>query len=161
MCEMVKAYYRTEIGLLEIAGDRTGIAVVRFCDEEPEVRADEVPEPLQECVHQLEEYFQGRREKFTVKLAPSGTVFQRRVWEKLCEIPYGSTINYSQLAARIANPQAVRAVGHANGQNPIWIIIPCHRVIGKDGTLRGYAGGLWRKEWLLRHEEKYFSRNPF
>lgn len=98
---------------------------------------------------QLAEYFDGSRQTFELTLAPAGTVFQRRVWQELCRIPYGVTISYGELAHRIGNPQAVRAVGLANGANPIAIVIPCHRVIGADGTLTGYGGGLPVKRYLL------------
>lgn len=100
-------------------------------------------------VRELEEYFAGTRRKFTVPFVLRGTPFQRRVWEELCRIPYGKTISYAELARRIGNPKAVRAVGLANGANPIAIIVPCHRVIGANGTLTGYGGGLNTKRFLL------------
>jgi methylated-DNA-[protein]-cysteine S-methyltransferase len=103
-------------------------------------------------VQQLQEYFQGLRQHFTVPLAPLGTPFQQHVWEELQHIPYGTTITYQELARRVGNPNAARAVGHANGRNPIAIIIPCHRVVGQNGHLRGYAGGLAMKQRLLQHE---------
>jgi methylated-DNA-[protein]-cysteine S-methyltransferase len=103
-------------------------------------------------VEQLEGYFGGRRRTFTMPLAPEGTEFQRGVWRQLCTIPYGQTISYGELAARVGNPRASRAVGLANGQNPIAIIIPCHRVIGSSGKLTGYGGGLSLKERLLALE---------
>jgi methylated-DNA-[protein]-cysteine S-methyltransferase len=102
----------------------------------------------------LEEYFAGTRRKFSVTLDPAGTPFQHRVWAALCEIPYGTTISYGELARRIGQPQASRAVGMANGRNPISIIVPCHRVIGANGTLTGYGGGLERKRFLLALEAK-------
>src|SRR6185503_8935961 len=108
--------------------------------------------PLSEAVDQLRAYFEGRRRDFGLKLAPEGTEFQRGVWRRLCEIPYGETISYAELATRVGNPKASRAVGLANGQNPIAIVIPCHRVIGKSGKLVGYGGGIENKEWLLYHE---------
>jgi methylated-DNA-[protein]-cysteine S-methyltransferase len=102
---------------------------------------------------ELDEYFRGERETFTVPVAPSGTEFQRAVWDQLTKIPYGRTVSYGDVAAALGKrPVASRAVGLANGRNPISIIIPCHRVIGADGSLTGYGGGLDRKEWLLRHE---------
>ncbi len=101
---------------------------------------------------QLQEYFAGQRQHFTIPLAPTGTAFQLRVWQELQRIPFGMTLSYRELAQRLGNPKAVRAIGHANGRNPVAIIIPCHRVIGYDGSLRGYAGGIAIKHWLLRHE---------
>jgi methylated-DNA-[protein]-cysteine S-methyltransferase len=102
---------------------------------------------------QLDAYFAGELDTFDLPLAPAGTAFQMRVWEELQRIPFGETISYSELAERIGNPRTVRAVGLANGRNPISIVIPCHRVIGADGSLVGYGGGLERKRWLLEHEE--------
>ena len=111
--------------------------------------AVEDPEALAPVVRQLEEYFAGERRTFDLALAPGGTPFQAQVWAELCRIPYGETLSYLQLAQRIGNPRAVRAVGLANGSNPIAIVIPCHRVIGADGSLTGYGGGLPTKRWLL------------
>ncbi len=108
--------------------------------------------PLAEAVRQLDEYFAGRRRDFDLPLRLRGTVFQQRVWRELCEIPYGETWSYGQLARRIDKPNASRAVGLANGRNPISILVPCHRVIGADGSLTGYGGGIERKQWLLAHE---------
>jgi methylated-DNA-[protein]-cysteine S-methyltransferase len=108
--------------------------------------------PFAAAHEQLDAYFAGELEAFDLSLAPEGTPFQLRVWEELTRIPYGETISYSQLAERIGDPRAVRAVGLANGRNPISIVVPCHRVIGADGSLVGYGGGLERKRWLLEHE---------
>jgi len=108
--------------------------------------------PLAATARQLHEYFAGTRREFDLPLRLQGTVFQRRVWQELTEIPYGTTWSYGQLAKRLGNPNASRAVGLANGQNPISILVPCHRVIGADGSLTGYGGGLERKQWLLTHE---------
>ena len=108
--------------------------------------------PFPEISEQLDAYFAGDREDFDLALAPHGTPFQQRVWEELTRIPYGETISYSELARRLGDPKLVRAVGLANGRNPISIVIPCHRVIGADGSLVGYGGGLERKKWLLEHE---------
>jgi methylated-DNA-[protein]-cysteine S-methyltransferase len=108
--------------------------------------------PLAATVLQLREYFAGGRREFELPLHFEGTTFQRRVWQELTEIPYGETWSYGQLARRIGNPSASRAVGLANGRNPISILVPCHRVIGADGSLTGYGGGLERKRWLLAHE---------
>lgn len=108
--------------------------------------------PFVDIKRQLEAYFAGELRTFDLPLAAAGTEFQKRVWRELCTIPYGQTINYGELARRVGNPKASRAVGLANGRNPISIVVPCHRVIGADGTLTGYGGGLPRKRWLLQHE---------
>jgi len=110
---------------------------------------------LREVIRQLHAYFLGKLESFDVELAPEGTPFQQRVWKELLKIPYGETISYGELSRRIGNPNASRAVGLANGSNPIGIVVPCHRVIGANGTLTGYGGGLPRKKWLLEHEAKH------
>ena len=109
-------------------------------------------EPLAAASAQLSEYFAGRRRNFDVPLAAAGTDFQRRVWNELTQIEFGTTLSYGALAQRLGNPGASRAVGLANGSNPISIIVPCHRVIGANGSLTGYGGGLERKQWLLQHE---------
>jgi methylated-DNA-[protein]-cysteine S-methyltransferase len=108
--------------------------------------------PLAAAARQLEEYFSGARHAFDLPLAFEGTPFQQRVWRVLTEIPYGETVSYGELARRVENPRASRAVGMANNRNPISILVPCHRVIGADGSLTGYGGGLERKRWLLAHE---------
>jgi methylated-DNA-[protein]-cysteine S-methyltransferase len=112
----------------------------------------ELPACLEACVAQLAEYFRGERQQFELPLAPRGTTFQQQVWEQLKTIPFGKTASYLQVARAISGEKAIRAVGAANGRNPLCLVVPCHRVIGSDGSLTGYAGGLWRKEWLLRHE---------
>ena len=113
-----------------------------------------IPKLLQECQMQIESYFAGKSVDFDVPLQPKGTDFQLNVWQKLLQIPVGHTASYLEIARSLGDPNATRAVGSANGQNPIAIIIPCHRVIGSNGTLTGYAGGLWRKKWLLNHEQQ-------
>lgn len=112
---------------------------------------------LAEVTRQLDEYFAGARVEFDLVLAPRGTPFQREVWDQLCRIPYGETISYGELAKRVDRPGAARAVGSANGQNPIAIIVPCHRVIGADGSLTGFGGGLPWKRWLLNREQPQAS----
>ena len=109
---------------------------------------------LKQSSAQLRAYFAGELREFELPLAPEGTPFQQRVWRALCDIPFGETISYGELARRIGQPTASRAVGLANGRNPISIVVPCHRVIGTDGSLTGYGGGLARKRWLLAHESK-------
>ena len=148
----------TAVGRLLIARDETGLRMISFQQgrgpRRPDSRWRERPEACSEVVSQLTEYLDGRRRRFDLTLAPEGTPFQERVWRALLDIPYGATISYAQLAARIGQPTASRAVGLANGSNPLPIVIPCHRVIGANGTLTGYGGGLPLKEWLLRHERR-------
>ncbi len=145
------AFCRTPIGLLEIVEEGGAITRVGFVDP-ASAKPDARGRALDACRAQLEEYFAGRRRVFELDLDPAGTEFQKAVWARLLKIPFGRTSTYSRVAAAIGRDKAVRAVGAANGQNPISIIIPCHRVIGSDGRLVGYGGGLWRKEWLLGHE---------
>ena len=110
---------------------------------------------------QLNEYFEGKRTQFDLQLNPEGTDFQKKVWNLLQTIPYGKTMSYLQLSQQLGDVKAIRAVANANGRNPIWIIIPCHRVIGSNGSLTGYAGGLQRKQWLLDHESPYKQQSLF
>jgi len=110
---------------------------------------------LSKAVREVDEYFRGKRKKFSLELVLRGTEFQKAVWRRLVEIPYGETVSYGQVAKAVGKPKAVRAVGMANAVNRIGVIIPCHRVIGSDGQLTGYGGGLWRKKWLLAHERKW------
>lgn len=116
---------------------------------------------IQECQAQLTAYFSGTLNTFDLPLRPSGTDFQKEVWRALQEIPFGKTISYLTLSKQLGNVKAIRAVGRANGQNPLAIIVPCHRVIGSDGSLTGYAGGLWRKKWLLQHEGVLLQKELF
>jgi methylated-DNA-[protein]-cysteine S-methyltransferase len=146
-----KAYFSSPLGWMEITGNVAGIKSVLFIEEAP--GTNPLPPSLRECIRQFEDYFSGRLKQFTLPLAPEGTAFQLRTWNHLLKIPYGQTISYLELARRTGDAGAVRAVGHANGQNHINIIIPCHRVIGSNGKLTGYGGGLWRKKWLLKFEK--------
>jgi methylated-DNA-[protein]-cysteine S-methyltransferase len=154
MAQEHKAYYQSEIGLIEFISTDAGLKSLNFVENGSSDNL-EVHPALQAWVEQLDEYFGGTRQEFTMTLAPEGTTFQKKVWQALLNIPYGRTVSYLDIAKAIGNDQAVRAVGHANGQNPISIIIPCHRVIGSNGKLTGYGGGLWRKEWLLNHEKGF------
>jgi methylated-DNA-[protein]-cysteine S-methyltransferase len=146
----------TPIDRLVVASDGSAIVGVWMANAEPDDRgwADRcgTDSLLGEARRQLVAYFAGGLEVFDLPLAPNGTEFQRRVWTELTKIPFGATISYAQLARRVRNEAAVRAVGAANGRNPIPIIVPCHRVIGSNGSLTGFGGGLPRKQWLLRHE---------
>jgi methylated-DNA-[protein]-cysteine S-methyltransferase len=153
------SYLDTPIGRLLIAGDDDAVRRIEFQKDgkagQPEASWEESAQgAVGEAMRQLREYFAGRRSEFELPLAPEGTEFQRTVWNRLREIPYGETISYGELAKRVGNPKASRAVGAANGQNPIPIVIPCHRVIGSNGKLTGFGGGLPVKEALLALEAK-------
>lgn len=147
---METAYIKTPLGIAKIVGDEEGISVISILDEGDFSLT--IPIVLQEAVSQLNDYFEGKRTNFTFKLNPSGTDFQQKVWKGLLEIPFGKTMSYLELSKKLGDVKAIRAVASANGKNPLWIVVPCHRVIGTDGSLTGYAGGLWRKKWLLEHE---------
>ena len=143
----------TPLGALMICGDREGLTKVEFCDEE--LNSEPVSNPLiDRAVAQLEEYFDGQRRTFDLPLKPDGSEFQHRVWKQLQAVGCGDTASYGAIAVAVGKPTASRAVGAANGRNPIAIIVPCHRIIGSNGTLTGYAGGLDRKRWLLAHEQR-------
>lgn len=148
---MNKAIFETPVGTAVIEGDENGISRISI-SEDALPASEEIPVPLQKAVMQLKQYFAGERENFELKLNPEGTDFQKQIWEKLQAIPYGRTTSYLDLSKEFGNIKAIRAVAAANGKNPLWIVVPCHRVIGSDGSLTGYAGGLWRKKWLLEHE---------
>ncbi|MGB3344712.1 MAG: methylated-DNA--[protein]-cysteine S-methyltransferase [Aequorivita sp.] len=158
---MAVAYINTPLGTLEIKGDENGLASVLFIDKEDQEVSEIIPVQLQEVVMQLHEYFGGERTEFTLKLAPQGTDFQKRVWNELLKIPFGKTFSYQYIADQLGDPKVIRAAASANGKNPISIIIPCHRIIGKDGSLTGYAGGLHRKKWLLEHENPSSQKTLF
>lgn len=160
MQETQTTYYKTPIGTAKIIGNKNGIQAVSVLDEDIET-SSEVPECLQDCVKQLEDYFKGKRYSFNLKLNPKGTVFQKKVWDELLNIPFNTTRTYLEQSKSLGDLKAMRAVASANGKNPIWIIIPCHRVIGSDGSLTGYAGGIWRKKWLLAHENPVKQQSLF
>lgn len=149
-----QACIETPLGTARIKGDEDGIQSISILGSEVGV-SDDIPVCLQIAAEQLREYFAGERTAFQLPLNPRGTAFQKRVWEALLTIPYGKTISYMELTQNIGDEKAIRAVAAANGQNPLWVVVPCHRVIGSDGSLTGYAGGLWRKKWLLEHESPY------
>jgi methylated-DNA-[protein]-cysteine S-methyltransferase len=153
-------YYKTPIGTAKIIGDENGITSVSVIDEEIET-SKKIPTCLKDCVQQLEEYFKGERTNFTVKLNPQGTEFQQKVWVELLNVPYGKTRTYLEQSKQLGDVKAIRAVASANGKNPIWILIPCHRIIGSNGSLTGYAGGIWRKKWLLKHENPSTQQSLF
>jgi methylated-DNA-[protein]-cysteine S-methyltransferase len=143
-------FYASPLGDLAISSQEDKITGVSFLTAE---RSGELPTPvIEQCISEIDEYFFRGRKFFSVELQFSGTDFQNKVWNQLLTIPYGRTISYLELAMRVGDINSIRAVGLANGQNPIAILVPCHRVIGKNGDLVGYAGGLDKKIWLLQHE---------
>ncbi len=159
MCDERIFYYDTEIGTVGIAAVEDGITRVMFSCAETGLCVEETA-LIQEAYQQLTEYLAGKRQQFTVPLLPKGTPFQQKVWQALREIPYGTVASYGQIAAKIGNPKAARAVGMANHENPIAVMIPCHRVVGQNGTLTGYAGGLEIKAKLLYLEGVLAAPNP-
>lgn len=150
---MYTSYLSSPVGLLRISSDGSVITEVHYTDGET-VPAEEHPLLLQ-CINQLNEYFEGTRREFDLPLAQKGTEFQVKIWELLCDIPFGKTLSYNDLAKKYGDVKAIRACASANGKNNIAIIVPCHRVIGSNQTLVGYTGGLPRKKWLLEHEAKH------
>ena len=157
---MKTAIINTQLGFTEIQGDENGISKIHVMDEEAKTTA-KIPQELKEAILQLQEYFDGKRTNFSFQLNPSGTEFQKKVWQELLNIPYGKTYSYLELSKKLGDVKAIRAVASANGKNPLWIVVPCHRVIGTDGSLTGYAGGLWRKKWLLEHENPVKQESLF
>lgn len=147
---MDTVHIKTPLGIATIVGDEAGVSLISVADEG--IASIAIPDSLQEAVSQLNDYFEGKRTRFDCKLNPQGTDFQKRVWNALLDIPFGKTRTYLEQAKTLGDVKAIRAVASANGKNPLWIVVPCHRVIGSDGSLTGYAGGLWRKKWLLEHE---------
>lgn len=156
---MNTVFINSPLGITKIEGDENGITIISVLSEG--IISDEIPENLKEAVNQLQEYFDGRRTDFTLKLNPKGTDFQQTVWKELSNIPFGKTMSYLDLAKKLGDPKVIRAAASANGKNPLWIVVPCHRVIGTDGSLTGYAGGLWRKKWLLEHENPTNQQSLF
>ena len=161
-------YYKTPIGLLKITGNNYGISSIIFIEDINKLEQFknikspfDVPLCLKVCVDQLKEYFNGKRTKFSILLNPKGTPFQKSVWKELTTIPFGKTTSYLSQSNSLGKPKAIRAVASANGKNPICIVIPCHRVIGADGSLTGYAAGIWRKKWLLDHENPLKQQSLF
>ena len=167
-----KAYIDTPLGWLEIVATDEGLSSIMFLPVQAELSTccpgfnsyikitnpkqqligNGLPDCLNECMLQLEEYFAGKRLEFDLLLNPKGSDFQKKVWTELANIKYGETVSYQYIAEQIGNEKSVRAVGNANNKNPLPIVVPCHRVIGKNGKLKGYAGSVWRKKWLLEFE---------
>ncbi len=164
---LVSRTYEAEMGTLTLVASRRGLRAILWpndSDERKRVKLGPVEEGendvLDEAARQLDEYFRGERLTFDVSLDLAGTEFQMRVWQGLADIPYGRTTTYGEQAARLGNPKATRAVASANGKNPVSIMLPCHRIVGADGTLTGFAGGLEWKAWLLDHERRNLGLEP-
>ncbi len=156
---METAFIESPLGITKIVGDENGISIISIlCEGEITTK---IPKNLKECVSQLREYFDRQRHHFDFKINPQGTDFQQKVWQELLNIPFGKTMSYLDLSKKLGDIKAIRAVASANGKNPLWIVVPCHRVIGTDGSLTGYAGGLWRKKWLLEHESPSRQQSLF
>lgn len=156
---METAFIESPLGITKIVGDENGISEISVLSEGK--KTAKIPANLKECVSQLQEYFDGQRTDFSFKMNPQGTDFQQKVWQELLNIPFGKTMSYLDLSKKLGDVKAIRAVASANGRNPLWIAVPCHRVIGTDGSLTGYAGGLWRKKWLLEHESPFKQQSLF
>ncbi|MFG4000596.1 methylated-DNA--[protein]-cysteine S-methyltransferase [Flavobacterium aquidurense] len=158
---METVYINSPLGMTKIVGDEEGVAVISVSDVGTNDVSAEIPEVLKDAVSQLQEYFDKKRTHFDFKLNPKGTEFQQKVWKSLLEIPYGKTISYMDQTKKLGDIKAIRAVASANGKNPLWIVVPCHRVIGTNGSLTGYAGGLSRKKWLIEHENPTTQQSLF
>lgn len=151
------SYLKSPIGQIKITADSDSINSILFVFADTEMKEENLNAVLVQCKNELSEYFVGKRKEFEVPIRQEGTEFQQKVWNELIKIPYGKTVSYNFIAESLGNKKSIRAVGAANGKNQISIIVPCHRVIGSDGNLTGYAGGLWRKKWLLDHEREFFD----
>lgn len=155
MSEISFTYYESPVGVLKVGGTEHFINEVSFIDDQNNVVSSATSNPLlHQCIEELIEYFNGNRLSFDIPVYQKGTEFQTKVWGELLNIGYGKTISYMSLAKRLGDPNCIRAAASSNGKNHICIIVPCHRVIGSNQSLVGYAGGLWRKKWLLDHENK-------
>ena len=156
---METCFIQSPLGITKIVGDENGVSIISILEQgEP---SKKIPKQLEKAVTQLNEYFEGQRQNFDFTINPKGTDFQQNVWQELRNIPFGKTVSYLDLSKKLGDVKAIRAVASANGKNPLWIVVPCHRVIGTDGSLTGYAGGLWRKKWLLEHESSSQQQSLF
>ncbi len=153
-------YMTSPVGQVRITGDDAGVSAITCLNEPVDAEMpDTLPKPVQQAIDQLTDYFAGTRQTFDFRLNPAGTTFQQRVWQALLTVPFGTSLSYLALSRQLGDEKAIRAVAAANGKNPLAIVVPCHRIIGSDGSLTGYAGGLWRKQWLLAHEGIPFGKN--
>ena len=157
---MEKVVINSPLGFVLIEGNEDGISKISVISDET-ILSESIPKLFTNVVSQLKEYFEGNRTDFQFKMNPKGTDFQKKVWDELLKIPFGKTVSYQEVTNNLGDPKAIRAVANANGKNPLWIVVPCHRVIGSDGSLTGYAGGLWRKKWLLDHENPVKQQSLF
>jgi methylated-DNA-[protein]-cysteine S-methyltransferase len=157
---MERVVINSPLGFVLIEGNKDGISKISVTSDEM-VLSEDISALFDEAVTQLNEYFEGNRTDFQFKMNPNGTDFQKKVWQELLKIPFGKTFSYQEVTNNLGDPKAIRAVANANGKNPLWIVVPCHRVIGSDGSLTGYAGGLWRKKWLLDHENPVKQQSLF
>lgn len=157
---METVFINSPLGITKITGDDQGITEISIREHHASVSAS-VPASLRDAVVQLQEYFDGTLTSFTFAINPQGTDFQKRVWTELLTVPFGKTASYMEITKKLGDVKAIRAVAAANGKNPLWIVVPCHRIIGTDGSLTGYAGGLWRKKWLLEHENPSAQQSLF
>ncbi|GEO07764.1 methylated-DNA--[protein]-cysteine S-methyltransferase [Segetibacter aerophilus] len=156
MSEINFTYYQSPLGLLKVAGTEHYITEISFIDEQNTPVNTTSDHPLlHQCIEELIEYFNGKRLSFDMPVHQKGTDFQSKVWGELLNIEFGKTISYMTLAKRLGDPNCIRAAAASNGKNHVCIVVPCHRVIGSNQSLVGYAGGLWRKKWLLDHENKF------
>ena len=153
MKDILAAYFQTPVGVARITEEDNFITSISVLDRPFDITPVDSP-LLKSAIVQLNEYFAGSRKIFDLPLKQSGSEFQQKVWDELLKIDYGATISYLQQSKLMENPLGIRAIAAANGRNSLWIVVPCHRVIGSNGSLTGYAGGLWRKQWLLNHEAK-------
>jgi len=154
MNKIQTVFYKSPIGVIEIKGNNDTIISLKYNDnEEVDLKMKSDLPIIEECIKQLNEYFQGVRKEFTIIFELNGTEFQKKVWKEVNKVKYGTVRSYGRIAQNINSPQASRAVGNANAVNKLPIIIPCHRIIGSNGKLIGYGGGIWRKQWLLNHEK--------
>ena len=151
---MAFIFHDTPLGTARITETDGFISAISILDDLPIEQTSESTSALSEATKQLDEYFAGERRKFDFPIKQIGTDFQKQVWEELMNIDYAKTITYTQQSEKMKNPLAIRAIAAANGKNHLWVVVPCHRVVGASGDLTGYAGGLWRKQWLLEHEAK-------
>ena len=156
---MKSCFIESPLGTTKIVGDENGISQISILEDGS--ISTVIPNELKVAVTQLNDYFAGTRTHFDFKINPKGTEFQQKVWQELLHIPFGKTMSYLELSKKLGDVKAIRAVASANGKNPLWIVVPCHRVIGTDGSLTGYAGGLWRKKWLLEHENPTNQQSLF
>lgn len=160
MMENLITFLQSPVGSLRISSDGDYINSIKFVDDHVVARQDQHP-LLDKCVDQLQQYFHGKSFHFDLPVLQPGTEFQKTIWDLLMKIPFGKTISYKQLTSQFGDMKAIRAVASANGRNDLAIIVPCHRVIGTNGSLTGYAGGLWRKKWLLGHESRFRQMEIF